>query len=150
MYILQSVTFSKTSFPIQRKTWYLNYLSHQMSLTNLKSQPTMIILNLRPDILNFLKHLPEIILNILKGINPFKAAAIDNLSGKFLKDGNNVLARPISHFYNVSIKFNLFPRICKIAKVKLLFKKSSKTDPQNCHPISILPILSKIIERVYS
>ena len=35
---------------------------------------------------------PEKILNILKDLNPAKAAGIDNLSGKFLKDGADILA----------------------------------------------------------
>ena len=61
---------------------------------------------------------PEKILSILKGLNPSKAAGIDNLSGKFLKDGAHVLARPISQLCNLSIKLNSFPRSCKIAKVK--------------------------------
>ena len=34
----------------------------------------------------------EKILNILKGLNPSKAAGIDNLSSKFLKDGTDILA----------------------------------------------------------
>ena len=38
----------------------------------------------------------EKILSILKGLNPSKAAGIDNLLGKFLKDDAHVLARPIS------------------------------------------------------
>ena len=38
---------SKASFPILHKTCYLNYLLHKMPLRNLKSHPTMIILNLR-------------------------------------------------------------------------------------------------------
>ena len=91
---------------------------------------------------------PEKISSILKGLNPFKAAGIDNLSGKFLKDGAHVLARPISQLCNLSIKLNSFPRSCKIAKVKPLFKKGSKTDPQNYRPISLLPLLSNIIERI--
>ena len=37
-------------------------------------------------------------------------AGIDNLSGKFLKDGAYVLAQPISQFCNFSIKLNSFPR----------------------------------------
>ena len=84
----------------------------------------------------------------MKGLNPSKAAGIDNLSGKFLKDGAHVLARPISQLCNLSIKLNSFPRSCKIAKVKPLFKKGSKTDPQNYRPISLLPMSSKIIERI--
>ena len=84
----------------------------------------------------------------MKGLNPSKAAGIDNLSGKFLKDGAHVLARPISQLCNLSIKLNSFPRSCKIAKVKPLFKKGSKTNPQNYRPILLLPLLSKIIERI--
>ena len=91
--------------------------------------------------LNFqlLETSPEKISSILKGLNPSKAAGIDNLSSRFLKDGTHVLARPISQLCNLSIKLNSFPRSCKIAKVKPLFKKGSKTDPQNYHPISLLP-----------
>ena len=38
----------------------------------------------------------KIILNILKGLNSSKAASFDKLSGIFQKDGDNILARPIS------------------------------------------------------
>ena len=72
---------------------------------------------------------PEKVSSISKGLTPSKAAGIDNLSGKFLKDGAHVLARPISQLCNLSIKLNSFPRSCKIAKVKLLFKNGSNTDP---------------------
>ena len=41
-----------------------------------------------------------------------------------------------------------FPDACKIAKVKPLIRKDSKTDPSNCRPISLLPLLSKVFERV--
>ena len=100
--------------------------------------------------LNFqlLETSPEKISSILKGLKPSKAAATDNLSGKFLKDGAHVLARPISQLFNLSIKLNSFPRSCKIAKVKPLFKKGSKTDPQNYRLISLIPLLSKFIERI--
>ena len=90
----------------------------------------------------------EKIFNILKGLNPSKAAGIDNLSGRFLKDGADILARLISQLFNLSIKLSSFPRSCKIAKVKPRFKKGCKTDPQNYRPISLLPILSKITERI--
>ena len=90
----------------------------------------------------------EKILNILKDLNPSKATGIDNLSGKFLKDGADILARPISQLCNLSIKLGSFPTSCKIARVKPLFKKGYKTDPQNYCSISLLPILSKIIGRI--
>ena len=91
---------------------------------------------------------PEKILSVLKGLSPSKAAGHDNLSDKFLKDGAHVLARPISQLCNLSIKLNAFPRSCKITKIKPPFKTGSKTDPQNYRPISLLPLLSKTIERI--
>ena len=76
-----------------------------------------------------------------------KAAGPDNLAGKFLKDGATFLAKPISQIGNLSIKYSIFSSDCKIAKLKPLFK-NSKTAPQNDRPISLLPLVSKIIEKV--
>ena len=90
---------------------------------------------------------PEKILSILKGSNSSKADDIDNSSGKFLKDGADFLGQPIFQLCYLSIKLSSFPRSCKMAKVKPIFKKGFKSDLQNCHPISFLPMLSKIIER---
>ena len=41
-----------------------------------------------------------------------------------------------------------FPDACKKGKLKTLFKKSSKTDPKNYRPISLLPLTSKVLERI--
>ena len=90
----------------------------------------------------------EVILDILENIDPGKAAGIDNISGKILRDGASILAAPISQICNISIKYSVFPKECKIAKLKLLFKKGPKTNPKNYRPISLLPLISKIIEKV--
>ena len=87
-------------------------------------------------------------LKYLQDLDENKAAGLDNLSGKFLKDGATVLAKPISQICNFSIKYSIFPSDCEITKLKSLFKKGSKTDPQNYRPISLVPLISKIIEKV--
>ena len=81
-------------------------------------------------------------------MNIDKAAGIDNLSGKLLKDAANILAKPISEICNLSIKYSVFPTDCQIAKLKPLFKKGSTTLPKNYRPISLLPLISKIFEKV--
>ena len=70
------------------------------------------------------------------------------VSGRFLKDGANLLAKPITKICNISILSGLFPSDCKIAKLKPLHKKGLKTNPENFRPISLLPLISKIIERI--
>ena len=84
----------------------------------------------------------------MTNIESSKAAGVDKLSGKFLKDSANILAKPISAIYNLSISQGVFPNACKIAKLKPIFKKEKKTDPSNYRSISLLPSVSKIIERV--
>ena len=88
------------------------------------------------------------ILTILKATQVSKAAGIDNLSGRFLKDGAKVLSKPISDLCNLSIISEKFPDPCKVAKLKPLYKKGSVTDPCNYRPISLLPLISKVIEKV--
>ena len=89
-----------------------------------------------------------IFLPLLWDLDQIQFGNLDNLSGKFLKDRATVLAKPISQICNLSVKYSIFPSDCKIAKLKPLFKKGSKTDPQNYRPISLLPLVSKIIEKV--
>ena len=90
----------------------------------------------------------EIVLKHLQGINTSKAAGLDKLAGKFLKEGASILATPITELCNLSIKLSIFPKKGKPAKLKPLFKKGSKTEAKNYRPISLLPLVSKIIEKI--
>ena len=88
------------------------------------------------------------ILTILKAIQVLKVAGIDNLSGRFLKNGAKVLSKHISDLYNLAITSEKFTDICKVAKLKPLYKKGSLTEPCDDRPISLLPLISKVIEKV--
>ena len=88
------------------------------------------------------------VLTLLQQVNHSKSAGIDNLTGKFLKEGAPVLASPIRDLINLSISLSSFPDDCKIAKLKPLYKKEAKTKPKKYRPISLLPLISKIIERI--
>ena len=88
------------------------------------------------------------ILEVLQFIDLSKLAGIAKVSGRFLKDGGNILAKPITKICNISISSGLFPSDCKIAKLKPLYKRESKAIPENFRPISLLPLISKVIERI--
>ena len=77
----------------------------------------------------------EKVLKIMTNIESFKAAGIDKLFGRFLKDGANESQ-------------GVFSNACKVAKLKPIFKRGKKTDPSNYRPFSLLSSVSKIIERV--
>jgi len=90
----------------------------------------------------------SIITDILENLDESKAAGFDNIPGTLLKDGSEILSKPISDILNLSIKLSKFPEKCKIAKIKPIYKKGSKVEATNYRPISLLPLISKVFERV--
>ena len=88
------------------------------------------------------------VLKILKNFDESKAPGIDDLSGIFLKDGASLLATPITQLWNLSTSSGRYPDACKIAKLRLLFKKGSKTDPKNYRPTFLPPLMSEMLEKI--
>ena len=72
---------------------------------------------------------------------------MDQIPATFLRDGAVVLALLMRNIINLSVKLSTFPEECKIAKLKPIFNKGARTDPRNYRPISLLLLVSKIIEK---
>ena len=64
----------------------------------------------------------DFLLELLKNVEITKVAGIDQISGKFLKDGVQILAKPIGELRNLFMKLKSFSNTCKIAQVKPSFK----------------------------
>ncbi len=91
----------------------------------------------------------EEITNILKRLKPKKSSGYDNISAHLLKNFTNELALPISIIVNSSLCSGIVPDCMKLAKIVPVYKQ--KGDAQlftNYRPISLLPVLSKILEKV--
>ena len=71
----------------------------------------------------------ETIKKILGCLTTSKATSLDGISSIFLKIGPSVL--PLCNLINLSIKQSLFPDQCKIEKLKILFKKNSRSGIDN-------------------
>ena len=83
----------------------------------------------------------------LLSLNTKKAVGLDDVSSLFLRDGAECIIAPIKHIVNLSIITETVPVAFKEAKVKPLFKKGSTLDPGNYRPVSVLNVLSKLLER---
>ena len=55
------------------------------------------------------------VLEVLQRIDILKTEGIDKISGRLLKDGANILAKPTAKICNISISLGIFPSDCKIA-----------------------------------
>ena len=66
---------------------------------------------------------------------------------RLLKYASDVIAPILTGLINKSFTDGVFPGVWKCAKVIALFKDGDKSLKDNYRPISILPTISKIIER---
>ncbi|KAL9956690.1 hypothetical protein ACROYT_G038209 [Oculina patagonica] len=87
------------------------------------------------------------IIDCLKNISSNKASGIDNISARMLKLAAPIIAPSIAKLTNCSFDTSVFPQRWKTAKVTPLFKGGDTESVNNYRPISVLPVLSKVIER---
>ena len=67
---------------------------------------------------------------------------------RLLIANRDILSTIISHILNLCMNAKFFPDFLKIAKIIPVFKKGDPTIPSHYRPISILPYLSKIYEKL--
>ena len=70
----------------------------------------------------------DIVLKLLN-VDISKAAGINNIPGRFLKDGTVILAKTVAEICNFSIKSRNVPDPCKLVKLKPIFKIRSRWTP---------------------
>ena len=72
----------------------------------------------------------------------------NSLSTKLLKENSQALCNPIAQIFNNIIQLGQYPDILKLACITAVFKGGDKTNPNNYRPISSLPILNKVFEKL--
>ena len=85
---------------------------------------------------------------VVSSLRVDKATGVDGISARFLKEACPGIVPSLTHIINLSISCGYFPDEWKISKVLPLYKEDLKSDPNNYRPISLLPFVSKIIEKV--
>ena len=86
--------------------------------------------------------------NLIQKIPSNKASGFDKISARRLKEASPIVTRSLTFIINLSITTGIFPNAWKRARVSPIFKEDLRTDPNNYRPISVLPVVSKLIERV--
>ena len=89
----------------------------------------------------------EIIL-IFNSLRPVISAGYNNIPIGIVKETIDLISDPLCHIINLSITTGVEPDQLKIARVIPIFKTDDKRIFSNYRPVSVLPIFSKLFERV--
>ena len=90
----------------------------------------------------------EKVTKLLKELIPTKAPGIDKIHPKVLKETADIIANPLTHIFNLSIKEGQLPSQWLDAIVTPIYKKGPRSDPANYRPVSLTCILCKILEKI--
>ena len=91
------------------------------------------------------------IFSLLSKLCKSKATGLDNISAKLLRECPDLIAESLTYIFNQSLLTGIFPDEWKSARATYtpLYKNSGKrNDPTNYRPISVIPVVAKIFERV--
>lgn len=91
---------------------------------------------------------PEMI-EVFKKLPPKRSTDINGISQWLLKQCYFHIIEPLTFIINGSFTEGVFPELCKEAKVIPVYKKGSTSNMGNYRPISLLPIIGKIFEKLY-
>ena len=133
-YYINKVRDIRLNMPRQKKDPLLT-VSRIMSSRNISFSVTAV--------------LPDEVDKTIRNLKNSKASGLDNLDTYILKLVRPYIVPSVCHIVNLSIQNKKFPNKWKLAKVIPLYKgKGSKFEAKSYRPVAILPILSKVLERV--
>ena len=108
--------------------------------TRIKSEPYQNSVFLTPTT-------PGDIITIFSSFKSKASSGHDGVSSKLVKDLKYALSFPLSVIINNSLTMGLVPNMAKLAKIIPIYKAKDKKNISNYRPISLLPVISKILEK---
>ena len=84
----------------------------------------------------------------LSSLDPFKAHGIDEVGPRILRSCALALYVPLHHLFCLSLSCGFFPLDWCTHVITPLYKSGDKSSVKNYRPISLLPTVSKVFERL--
>ena len=79
--------------------------------------------------------------NVIKMLKGKSSAGFDEIPEFLVKCCIKFIKVPLTHVFNLSLKFGIFPEFMKMAKIRPLFKKGDKLEIQNYRHICYFSLL---------
>ena len=86
--------------------------------------------------------------SLLNKLNKSKPTGLDRISARPIRGCADLICVPICHIFNQSFSQGKLPEDWKSARVTPLFKQGDRDDVNNYRPISVIPVVVKVFERI--
>ena len=86
----------------------------------------------------------------MRKLGPRKATQNTDIPIRILKQNSDISGNYICDFFNECVGKDVFPSILKNTNITSVFKKGFRGSKDNYRPVSIIPIISKIFEKLLS
>ena len=90
------------------------------------------------------------IMRLISSLQAGKACGYDHISNKIVKETSNVIVPYLTKLFNSCMNQGVFPNAYKVAQVTPLFKGGDTENLNSYRPISLLPVLGKLLEKIIS
>jgi hypothetical protein len=131
--------------PVEIATFFNTYFASVFSSENLPDElPTE---TSGPPALTELTLTEPEVETILNSLDTNKATGPDEIPARLLKNTAAIVAPSLCKLFNKSLQHGIVPRDWKLANVVPVYKKNDREHAENYRPISLLPIVSKVLER---
>ena len=92
--------------------------------------------------------IPSDVQRLLQQVDARKATGSDGIPGSLLRQCSDLLAYSLAVLLCTSLRTGTVPLAFKLATVVPLYKTGDPSVPTNYRPVSLLPVVSKLLERV--
>jgi len=86
------------------------------------------------------------VLTFLKQLDINKATGSDGIPVRLLKETADQIAPSLTMLFNKSLRLGIFQGDWELANIVPIFKKGKRDSVENYRPISLLPVISKVLE----
>ncbi|CAH8429229.1 unnamed protein product [Dicrocoelium dendriticum] len=101
-----------------------------------------------PPVLSNVTFTAEMVLQKLLSLRPHSSPGADNIHPKTLQVAAIHLAEPLAAFFQRCFDENIVPSRWKQGVITPIYKAGSRSDPVNYRPVTLLPVIAKVMEAV--
>ena len=147
---IPSTVFFNNSYATSdtEKAELFNSFFHSVFTGSSFSLPSMNSLQLPPSCICTISLSASEVLDALSSLDPTKSSGCDGIGPKLIKHCALALYVPLYHLYSVSLSKQCIPNEWKCHSITPIYKSGDKSNVMNYRPISLLCIVSKVLEHL--